>query len=91
MPQFTTIVVFLLISLSAAHAQTEYATWVFGTNAGLTFNNGSGGILDTPRVILNLPIDTREGSSTYSHPCVGSLTLYAMGRRPSTRNGEGAR
>ncbi|MBK6760518.1 MAG: PKD domain-containing protein [Ignavibacteria bacterium] len=79
MPQFTTIVVFLLISLSAAHAQTEYATWVFGTNAGLTFNNGSGGILDTPRVILNLPIDTREGSSTYSHPCVGSLTLYAMG------------
>lgn len=57
----------------------EYATWVFGTNAGLTFNNGNGGILDTPRVILNLPIDTREGSSSYSHPCVGSLTLYAMG------------
>lgn len=71
--------VLVLFSMSAAMAQTEYATWVFGTNAGLTFNNGSGGILDTPRVILNLPIDTREGSSSYSHPCVGSLTLYAMG------------
>lgn len=68
-----------LLVLSSAHAQTEYATWVFGTNAGLTFNNGNGGILDTPRVILSLPIDTREGSSSYSHPCVGSLTLYAMG------------
>ncbi|HLP27436.1 MAG TPA: PKD domain-containing protein, partial [Candidatus Didemnitutus sp.] len=79
MLRITTFMVLVLFSMSAAMAQTEYATWVFGTNAGLTFNNGSGGILDTPRVILNLPIDTREGSSSYSHPCVGSLTLYAMG------------
>lgn len=75
----TTCFVLTMLSLSVAIAQTEYSTWIFGTSAGLTFNDGNGGILDRPRVISSLPIDTREGSSAYTHPCMDSLTLYAMG------------
>ncbi|MBK6760505.1 MAG: hypothetical protein IPG73_07340 [Ignavibacteria bacterium] len=84
----TTCFVLTMLSLFVAIAQTEYPTWIFGTSAGLTFNDGNGGILDRPRVVSSLPIDTREGSfgvypSVYGFVdtlCNGETALHGTGR-----------
>ncbi|MBC8124330.1 MAG: hypothetical protein H7X70_01230, partial [Candidatus Kapabacteria bacterium] len=71
----------LLLSLvcGVVQAQIEYSTWVFGSDAAVTFNNGSGGILARPSVVDGLKILVREGSMAYTHPCEQNLSLYAMG------------
>lgn len=68
-------------------AQVEYATWVFGDNAALTFDNGRGGMLASPRVMDRVPFSSLEGSAVYTDPCTREFTAYSNG--VTIRDGKG--
>lgn len=69
-------------------SQVEYGTWVLGNNAVLTFDDGSGAMLDTPRLLPSMPFSTLEGSAVYTDPCTRQLAIFSNGEAIYDRRGQ---
>lgn len=71
----------LLMVTMAVHAgaQLEYTNWVFGLGAGLSFNDGSGGLITPPIPNSGNVLRTYGEISAWSDPCSGVLELYTDG------------
>lgn len=73
-----------MMSGSVVHttAQMEYATWVFGSGAHISFLARERPVyIERPRELNYIPtMEASEGVAVYSHPCTGQLMMYSDGR-----------
>ena len=78
------VILLLMMSGSVVHttAQMEYATWVFGSGAHISFLARERPVyIERPRELNYIPtMEASEGVAGYSHPCTGQLMMYSDGR-----------
>ncbi len=78
------LLLFFALTTSVFGQSNRFNNWYFGRNAGITFNNGSGGIT-APTVLAGSAMDVWEGSSAISN-AAGVLQFYTDGTTVWNKN-----
>ncbi len=78
------LLLFFALATSVTAQTNRFNNWYFGRNAGITFNNGSGGIT-APTAITGSAMDVWEGSSSISN-AAGVLQFYTDGTTVWNKN-----